>query len=253
MNNISDSTLTQISECIREQKEIPNPLIFQLTEVLLRVIRNKEDVQLTQVLADLIDETDAFWRQVDKTGLSGEFVFNVGRIFTLTTMIKKYYESVSSYYSPIELADKYKNRYQLFKNISNNPGITHHDLANKIDLSESRLSQLMVSLHSDGLVSSRKIGRNKYYYLSHLGETVLETIGANQRALLARWTISVSNRIFKEPESQSLCPKWISFSGISNSSSGINKDPSILWISEPDEPISKKPSIHEADLVNATV
>lgn len=211
MNNNNDSLIKQVINCLRDRKEIPNPYIYQLTEFFIQIIRNKETLELTQLMADLIDETDAFWRRVDKSGLSSEFVFNVGRVFTITTMIKKYYESESSYYSPIELANKYSNRHQLFKRILDTPGITHNELASQIKISVSALSQLMVALHSDGIVSSRKIGRNKYYYLSDFGKTVLRTIETQQSLSKASVTITAVTRN-KIPDSQIPNSKHIEYS-----------------------------------------
>ena len=199
----SDLLFKQMLFCLRERKDIPNPLIYQFSELIIKMIRNQEEIHLTQNLADLIDKTDAFWRQADKTRLDGEVVFNVGRVFSLTTIMKKYFESESSYYSPIEFANKYSKRLKLFKKIQESPGIIHKELANYSNMSESALSQLMVSLHGDGIITSRKVGRNKFYYLTKLGVTILEEMETQQRPLnnTLKPRFALNNKIIEESRS----------------------------------------------------
>ncbi|MGI6250333.1 MAG: hypothetical protein ACOYKD_03105 [Anaerolineaceae bacterium] len=172
LNNIADSLL----KAFEAKRDVPNYLIYQLTECIITTIRNRELFEISDTLGSLIDKVDKFLREEDKKDIDPEENFNVGRLFALTSMIKKYVESQSVFFTIPELVNKYSSRYKVFESIGKMPGITHQDLADCSEMSASALSQLMVKLYKDKLVTANAIGRHKYYYLTSKGNELLTAL-----------------------------------------------------------------------------
>lgn len=169
-----EKLVSKLIEYIQMEETVPDALIHQFTKELLITIRNNSSIEPSQSFYDLIDETDAYWRRVSKDQYPSEFVFNLGRVHSLTVILRELLFNYFNIPTTAELTELYKERHSLLTNLEKNPGIIHRDLASMSNLSESHLSQIMVKLQRDKLVYARKFARNKFYYLSKAGTQVLE-------------------------------------------------------------------------------
>ncbi|MCM1120988.1 MAG: hypothetical protein NC416_00240 [Eubacterium sp.] len=96
------------------------------------------------------------------------------------------------------LVPKYKNKEWIFRAIKAQPGILHKELADKGDISPSRLSQIMDDKDIDTLISYRLSGREKYYFLKPDGEELLSRFKTAEKRVLGSYTepykaISINN------------------------------------------------------------
>ena len=70
----------------------------------------------------------------------------------------------------------YDDKKKLLEIIQKNPGIRHKELAENVNKSPSQLSQIMVRMTRDGIVSYNYVGREKFYFLSELGEKLTDKL-----------------------------------------------------------------------------
>ncbi len=75
-----------------------------------------------------------------------------------------------------EVASRY---HKLLSLVLEQPGITHADLARRVDSSPSNLTQMLNRVKKYGLITANKVGRSKHYALSRRGKAL---VSANEEA-----------------------------------------------------------------------
>lgn len=114
------------------------------------------------------------YREIDK--MSSEQAFLYGSIWGSIKLLRMKDEKVKKQQNMAWLVKKYLKKDKLLKYIYENPGINHKSLAEKLFIAPSQLSQQILSYEKDGLITDDRIGREKYYYLLEVGESVYQKI-----------------------------------------------------------------------------
>lgn len=151
-------------------ERIPEDAVDELARILAEDVvwpRNSTLEKLGQYLHSL-------WHSGALEGMPWEFTFQVGRLCALTDLLKLSEERKADEEQLLMDAKRYLNRRAIFRVIAEEQGVRHGELAEKVGLSGSSLSQFMNRIAGRKYIFYRKSGRTKYYFLSEDGRALLE-------------------------------------------------------------------------------
>jgi len=175
MNVIVMSTISeQILSCLFNDKTVQNEMLLELIVEITGYMKSGVSQEVPHSFSRLseyvnnIIQTEA----INKKPL--DTILMYGKIWSISSMVK-IMECNESSEQQIEVdARQNSDKYTLFKTIEENGGISHKELADKIELSPSALSQKISRLDHDKYFISRQLGRGKYYYITSSGKILLE-------------------------------------------------------------------------------
>lgn len=130
-------------------------------------------------LADTICE---LWQYREINRMSAEQAFLYGSIWGSIRLLSMKDKKIKKQQNIARLVKKYTKKEKVLRYIYENPGINHKRLAEKLFIAPSQLSQQILSYEKDGLISDDRIGREKYYYMLEIGESVYQTISKEKAA-----------------------------------------------------------------------
>ncbi len=168
LENICKSILT----AIKRNALIDEDQIFKLTDALSFYDGREEEFpdEYTQ-LCNVIEEK---WHYQDVQELPKEQLFVYGGIWGCLQMMeakRRYIDTVVSESQQWDvLINKYSDKLWLLKILFLYPGIRHKDISQRAEKTPSQMSQLLKNIYSDGLITCNYAGREKFYFLSELGE-----------------------------------------------------------------------------------
>lgn len=170
----------KILEGLRAERVIPEELLYEFTVETIRIVQTRQMEQLPPVFWELEQYVESFWRARRFDRIQDERLYEMGRLLSITNMIAMVDEEEEKRQSLSEYASKFSDWYLVFKGMHDIPGITHKKLAVAGNKSESSLSQFMNKNQWEGLYIYRRLGREKNYYLTELGEQLYELMSSNQ-------------------------------------------------------------------------
>lgn len=144
--------------------------VYELTRTLAETVTWPQNVSLDRLGQYL----HALWRSGELEGMPWEFSFHAGRLLSLIDLLKMSAELKADEEQLQTDARRYLNRHPIFRAVAEEPGICHGDLAKKVNLSDSTLSQFMNRIENRNYIGYRKSGRTKYYFLQENGKALLE-------------------------------------------------------------------------------
>lgn len=101
-------------------------------------------------------------------------IFQLGELHTCAKVLDDFFSEKEKENNIEENSIRFFNRKRFFEYIANNPGIKHSDLASKMDISLSNLSQFVSKIKGYKYHIERVCGREKYYYLTKTGIALLK-------------------------------------------------------------------------------
>lgn len=204
-----EKTINMISEYVFEGKEVPEELLYEFSEEVTRIIEGRGLEDIPDEFWKLENYVELYWR-------GGKFayeedparVFQMGQLLSYTNLINIWFEKMEKDISLEEYARIYGDKYLFFKSIHDEYGITHKELASKLQMSTSALSQFVNRIKGKGFFISRAMGREKHYYLTDKGEKLLKIMltrkahfECNYTELLGAWNnfnkIITNDRIYQ--------------------------------------------------------
>lgn len=174
MDELAENILKKVLD-----KSLTEDMVYELTRACVDSIVEEMAISWTDALRNLESFLDSLWRSKGYRQYDADDVFELGRVYTAVDMLKMVSEKHELTVKVREDAGKYAARRKLFEQIAKNPGITHKDLARKVNISESALSQFYGKIQYDNYILSHKAGRTKYYYLSMTGKQLLAEMERN--------------------------------------------------------------------------
>lgn len=160
-----------IFDHVLDKKEIPDDLMYEFSQDILKVIQENSAQELCPEFWDFQNYLEMYWR-------GGKFeqesspvcTYQLGQLLSYTNIIRDIADKQGQTLSIQDYAARWQNRFLVFQGMYRERGITHKKLARVSNMSPSALSQFVSKTQWDGYYTYRVAGREKYYYLSENGE-----------------------------------------------------------------------------------
>lgn len=161
-----------LMELLQKDKRIDEEQVHVFFEGAADCLNGGTEEDKTVKLDKLAAYLQKKWQYRDIESMTSEQAFLCGSIWGGTKLLGIKRERRENAFRLEELKKQYSGHYDFLHAIAADTGIKHKDLAEKCGKSVSLLSQFAAGVKKDGLITCRRIGREKYYYLRPLGEQV---------------------------------------------------------------------------------
>jgi len=164
------------------QKKIVEEQVQIFLESLAELFDNENIQSEAPEYSELAVMVEEMWHYHEVHALSPEEAFLYGGIWgavRLESLIRRRNADKTSMEQLIRNfheTKKAENCVQLLTAIEKKPGIKHKDLAEKLAVSPSELSQIISRLEQEKLFMAQRSGREKYYFLREKGKEVLKRL-----------------------------------------------------------------------------
>lgn len=166
-----------ISEYVYAQKEIPDDLMSEFSSEMIQIIEGQCTEEIPDAIWNLENYVKLYWRGSKYVHEECPArIFQLGQLLSYMNMIRQHFERIDEDISLEEYANTYRDKYLFFKSIHDRAGITHKDLAKLVHTSISSMSQFVSKIAGTGFIVTRVMGREKHYYLTDKGETLLDLL-----------------------------------------------------------------------------
>lgn len=178
MNEDTIKICLNIKKLLDSHVELPNSVLYNFQGIIYRLIIEKDVENASQCLAILESTVDSLWRLHAGKSEEFSFVFALGQISALIGVLQNL--RVSDTISD-EVYHRLSPHLRIFETIKEKNGISHNELAELTSMSKSSLSNLIPKIGDGIYFISKKIGRNKYYYITGNGELLIDNIYDRQK------------------------------------------------------------------------
>lgn len=174
INNISKGILKRI----KTERSITEEQIYALFDGIVEVMEKGGDFEDASEAAQLLERMNDVWMYQKFKSSSASEDFLYGSIWGSMSILSSFWKKKKEQQDCRLLVQKYKDDTScLFLNaILKKPGIKNSALAQICYVTPSRISQMTQVAMEDGLITSQKVGREKYYYLKTKGNDVYKAI-----------------------------------------------------------------------------
>lgn len=186
---MEETKLERISNVILERIKAKKRLEEEQVHAFLETMAESaaaEDSQLPPDYRKLSDRLQKIWQYRSFGDLAHAQIFLYGSIWGGIKLLEKKRGKVSDRERQEELAKYYAGKEWFFHAIDTRPGIRHKELAQIGDVSPSALSQFAAGASKERLISCRRMGREKHYYLMDDGKAVYKKMQENRTPDLHR-------------------------------------------------------------------
>ncbi len=173
--------IKRIFEFILNKEVIPEDLMYEFSQDTMNFVRKKECEDLPEVFGDFQSYVELFWHSRKYNQIQNpKIIYQMGQLLAYVNMISDSVQDEEEELSLEDCANRWKNRYPVFKAVYYERGITHKKLAQLSGLSPSSLSQFLSKIRSEKVFLSRTMGREKHYYLTEKGEKIYHLLSEKQ-------------------------------------------------------------------------
>lgn len=166
-----------IYNCVLSGKEIPEDLLYEFSQNIIKIVQSRQVDNIPAEFWDLQHYIELFWRgRRYKKEKNSILIYQMGQMLSYTSMIRDIADDNEMVMGIKEYAERWKNKYLVYKGVHAESGITHKKLANVSGLSPSALTQFISKTKWDGYLTYRNVGREKYYYLTEEGEKLYKLL-----------------------------------------------------------------------------
>lgn len=160
-----------ILERMKAKKRIEEEQVQAFWETMAEATE-EENLQTPQNYRQLSDRLHKMWQYRSFSDLAQAQIFLYGSLWGGMKLLEKKRSKMSDRERREKMAKYYAGKEWFFRAIDTQPGIRHKELAQIGDVSPSALSQFAVRASKERLISCRRMGREKYYYLMDDGKAV---------------------------------------------------------------------------------
>jgi len=140
--------------------------IAQFIRSAYDLIHSDDYDSLTEPFDEICYLSEMFWRIKSDCEVNPKISFQMGQVFSLTRIIKIAKDEKNHKNDSQEIYKIIQNYNKVFYVIERFPGFTHTELAEKLEMDKSRLSQILKIVFPYGLFVFRQTGTRKFYYLT---------------------------------------------------------------------------------------
>ena len=185
MENIKVDNISKgILKRIKTERSIMDEQVYALWDGIVEMLERGDDHCNFSESAQLLERMDDIWMYQKFQSSSDSENFLYGSIWGSMNIMSRFLKKKKEQYEHQALIQKYKDdTYSLFLNaILKKPGIKNSALAKICCVTPARISQITQAAMADGLITSQKIGREKYFYLKSKGRDVCKAIQAGEKS-----------------------------------------------------------------------
>lgn len=196
MENEFNKTVGYILEQI-DNGRLDDGDVYEFVEQGSRILEREDEVPWINEVAELWVSLQEDRNQLEDNERTKLSAFQLGRIYSVMELIRLVQEHQVSERVLREDAHFYamnSKKAKVFYALRDGKSMTHGELAAKSKCSDSELSQFMSSIKNRNYIVARKIGRTKYYRLSHVGRKLLNYMPA-QEEIINRIVVNKSKRV----------------------------------------------------------
>ena len=155
------------------------------------VVSNKKIDEADKKFKEFEDNYNNYLDMLDSLGIDDEkleliesLLEKINKYNFIKELIKevKHNEEIVKQTSNFVLK-KNKHTANVLMLISKNPGISHDELASKLNLEKSNLTNALKAIQEYDLISKTKSGRNVHYFLTSNGDKYAEVLKPNMNVL----------------------------------------------------------------------
>lgn len=184
-----------ISKKVEQRRPIYEKTILDFSLLTTRIFQFGSFFELPNCFKQLSEHIEDYWLYSAFDDEDKELSFSYIRLYQIVYMYKVSSASNKLEKKLLEASTKYKNHFNLFFQIREKPGITHKDLAEKINKSIANLSHQTSELEEQGFITSYRHGKYKHYQLSYSGlklyDRLVDEIGYDIVALWSKRRLKV--------------------------------------------------------------
>lgn len=169
--------LMELLDNIRNQKTISENLLHVFIHNAMEVVNERDVNQIAEEYSEFSKYVTAFWHRNSFSQIRNkELVFQMGQIVACVRLLDDFQKKQKESNNLEMIKNQWKNYYFFLNSIESHSGIKHKELANQLDMSPSHLSHFVEKNRYLGYFSDTIVGREKYYYLTSKGESVLKQL-----------------------------------------------------------------------------
>lgn len=172
--------IEDISRCLTFDGKLSHSLVSQFISCSADDSGSFFDVSKTDQYISMKNMLYEVWQYREWETMSPEQAFLYGQLYGSVKLFDDREESRQETLWIDSLASKYKDS-DLFHLVKGEPGIRHKDLAQKMNISAGRLSQILHDEEMDDLFCCRTLGREKHYFLSPRGELLFQKLDGQRK------------------------------------------------------------------------
>lgn len=161
-----------ILERMKAKKRMEEEQVHAFLETMAETAAEEENPQTPPNYRQLSDRLHKMWQYRSFGDLAQAQIFLYGSLWGGMKLLEKKRSNASDRERREEMAKYYAGKEWFFEAIDTRPGIRHKELAQIGDVSPSALSQFAARASKERLISCRRMGREKYYYLMDDGKAV---------------------------------------------------------------------------------
>ena len=177
-----------LSETLAASKHVQDRVLLDFSRLTSKLIYDGLYDGIPEKYAALAEEIDDYWRYDAAGDEDRERCLSYTRLYQITSMIRIFERERRHIRVLSDLAEKNQQHYELLKLVNNKPNITHKEICEKLSLTSSALSHRMTQLEGQGLIDSRRLGKNKFYSLSFSGMHLFRHLDETDKAAERLWT-----------------------------------------------------------------
>lgn len=161
-----------IRQTLIQERSLTDGQIYDLTCVIAEGISSKGKLDENGLFIRLLD----FVKKYKDCRLEEEqqYVFSIGLVMGMGSLINAILDFSESTRDLEQNINRFKDNYNIFQVIDENPGIMQKLLAKKVNKSATTLSHFMNKKEVQQYFDFYTMGREKYYYLSRRGKQLYE-------------------------------------------------------------------------------
>jgi len=178
-----------LCETLEASRQVQNRVLLDFSRLTSMLIYDGLYDGIPEKYEALAEEIDDYWRYDAASDTDRERCLSYARLYQITSMVRIFERERQHAKTLSDLAERNRNNYELLKLINTKPNITYKEICVELCLPSSTLSHRMTQLESQGLLDSRRLGKNKFYSLSFSGMNLFRYLDEMDQVALERmWT-----------------------------------------------------------------
>lgn len=197
-SNVSVGKLLEnIKQLVSLGYEIPPSALVNFQKAVYQLILDSDYEKIRKTLNLLEDVVDTAWQKSSSCSAENAYIYSLGQISSLLGIMRYSVISLDSAPAVSEDIREYLPSTKLLEGIQQYNGISHNQLAEYCGITKSALSQKISRMEHKRFFVSKKIGRNKYYFITGTGEAIIERLHLLQENTTKLQSVPVNYKVEK--------------------------------------------------------
>lgn len=186
-----------IMKKVQQKQDVNEETVFALWEWIAKHMNECEEFSDFSDCMHLMQFLDSMWAYQNFETVSVEQTFLRGGIWGALHTLETFYQSRNDKRGCQQLVHKYRDdtSFLFLEAIHAKPGIKNITLSGVCGVTTARISQMTKTAEQEGLITSQRNGREKYYYMKSMGNAVYKTL-KRERSPKQNYDVNYKSLIF---------------------------------------------------------